>query len=176
MRKLFLDVKRGKSVNNRLKELGDCPKIVEVNICNWTENLLIGYLLAYDEDGIMVYNINYRGEGTGIIYVPLKNIIGICEKTAYLKKIMTLLEYQRFELPNCFDRKIDNLKSYLLNYFYDEKKMIRVSLREKEIIGVISSINDGWVTIDNIELIEGKRIGHSAVLEEQMEFVGEMTK
>lgn len=161
-------------MNKSLREFGDYQKIVEVKIRNWTENMLVGYLVACDKEGVILYNINYRGVGTGIFYLPVNKIISVSEKTIYLKKITTLLEEHQLQLPIYHNRKMEKLKSYLLNYFHDNNRMIRLNVREKEVIGIISCINDGWVTLETFELICGKRTGCSVILEEQIEIFGEI--
>ena len=161
-------------MNKCLKELYDYPQIVEVRIRNWAENTLVGYWMTCDKEGVILYNINYRGIGTGIFYLPLNKIISVSEKTIYLKKITTLSEYHQIQLPSYHKNKMEKLKKYLLNYFHDKKRMIRLNVREKEIIGIISCINGSWVTMETFDIVCGKRTGCSVVLEEQIEIFGEI--
>ena len=90
------------------------------------------------------------------------------------KSLKEFWDYHQFQLPSYSGHKIENIKSYLLNYFHDKKRMIRLNVREEEIIGVISDINDDWVTLETFELICGRRTGCSVILEEQIEIFGEI--
>lgn len=106
------------------------------------DKFMVGYIIAYDEQFLIITQIDQYGKYDGFACILMRDVIRIQVKTSYLARILKLIQYQNTNLKtmsfeNCI---LDNIIEFV-------KKNSRVCLIELcnsavvDIIGYIKEYN-----------------------------------
>lgn len=147
--------------------------MIKVEFKNYQEEFLVGYICSEDDSGVLLYNVNFCGIGTGWEYIPKSEIINIdCEST-YLKKIQTLFEMKEQNIEKIDRIETADLKQNLMKWIQKNNKRARITIDGEDIISEILSVTKEKVKIHKIDHILNTYDGYAILMLENIEYVGE---
>ena len=126
---------------------------------NDIDHWLIGRILYFDSAGLILYNVDYRGIGTGYIYICFDNIIHIHFQSGYLEKITRLWEIKKQKDIDLVLEDIDNLKIAFLYWISQKSKVLEIMFDDEHITGKIQEIQKGFLHLEILEKFSGETNG-----------------
>ncbi len=130
-------------------------KLVELNCYGVAEGFYCGYVLAYNEEFVIVQHFTKFGIFDGILTLSLADIKFIESDTAYLKGIELLMNNQSLFLNQTFKLKGKNEDSFthLFESFIGNKDyLIKFELSDEDIyFGFIAWCDEDYFSVINID-------------------------
>lgn len=160
-------------MNERIKKACRNKELIGIQLKNDSaDDYLVGIIETYDENGIVLCNVDYRGLKTAYIYLAIDKILSIPEMPCYLEKISILMKKQKegkeyLDLLNGV-----GLKKAFLKWIYDKHKLFWIRFEDEEIRGFICSLSETIVNIEVMYEIAGEKNGHTLLLTSHMNYLG----
>lgn len=139
---------------------------------NLADNYLVGTVEAWDKNGMILCNVDYRGIKTGYIYLGIEEILSVPEMPCYLKKIDILMKKQKEEKTDSDSFNGMDLKKAFLKWIYDKHELFWLRFEDEEIQGFICSFLESMVDIEAIDQITEEKNGHTLLLISYMNYFG----
>ena len=146
-------------------------QIVCVQLKNTVERYLVGIIEAYERDGIILYNIDYRGIATCYVYLSMEKISDICNYSAYIEKIRIILA-ENLVIPSqrLFEADKKEIKEEFLQWLHKNHKLIRITFEDEQLEGYIERIFRDFISIKIIDEFTGRSNGHTFIKKNKMLF------
>lgn len=135
-------------------------ELVCVMINDNVEDYLVGIIEGYDNDGLLLYNIDYRGVATCHIYLSTEKVRCIKIKPEYLYKISVLMNNVKNKKAIRKIGNIEYLKEQLLRWLYLHRKKLKIAIRNERIKGYIHKISPNTMDIEVVDYITEESDGH----------------
>lgn len=142
---------------------------------NLLDDYLVGFVKKYDERGLILCNVDYRGIQNAYIYLGYEEIISVLEKPAYLEKIRVLMDGR---IDEKYFLKISdkmNLKNAFLDWSKNMEKYgkkLNIIMGSHVIYGCICSISEKSIDIEKVDEITDVSNGHTVLLLSHMNYIG----
>lgn len=155
-------------MKSEIKKAFDSQKMICVKLKNNVDEFLIGFIEAFDEGGIVLFNIDYRGIANGHVYLNMNELEDILTKDSYIDKIKILWQInskgQEF-IP--FMQKT-GLKESFLEWLYNMHGLVRFIFQGEQLEGIICKIGKDIVIIEVIDKMSGEKDGYSVIRKEEL--------
>lgn len=79
-------------VSEKIRRAAERGCMVCLYLTDFEEPFLVGIIEAYDEEGIVLYNVDFRGHHNGRLYISKRKIQDVVEENQYLHKLKTLYQ------------------------------------------------------------------------------------
>ena len=157
-------------VYHKISEAFQCQNTICVVLRNAIDSYLVGKIEYYNHDGILLYNIDYRGVATCHVYISIEEIEEIAEKQYYINKINTLLELRESKREFLAFPYKAGLKKDFLNWIYSNHKLIEITFEDEQFEGYVNKIEDSFIDINKICTFTGKDEGHVIIRDEYLTY------
>lgn len=160
-------------MNDRIEKAYRSKELISLQLKDdLLDDYLVGIVEGYDENGIVLCNIDYRGIKSAHIYLAIEKISDVLDMPYYLDKIRLLSEKQKEkgEYLN-FNGEVD-IKRAFLGWIYRKSKPFWIRFTNEEVQGSISSVFDNTVNIAVTDEVTGERDGQVLILLSYMDYFG----
>lgn len=157
---------------SKIKKAHKSQKLICIEQENGIDHWLIGRILYFDLHGLILYNVDFRGIGTGYIYICVDNIIDIFFQSDYLKKITRLWEIKNQRDIDLVIEETDNLKKDFLHWINQNSKVLEIMFNDEIITGKIQGNQDSFLHLEVIEKFSGKANGWVIISNEYFDYFG----
>lgn len=160
-------------MNDRIEKAYQRKELISLQLKDdLLDDYLVGIVEGYDENGIVLCNIDYRGIKSAHVYLAIDKISDVLDMPYYLEKIMLLLENQKEsgEYLN-FDGEAD-IKKAFLRWIYSKSKLFWIRFMDEEIYGGICSVFDNTANIAVTDEMTGEKNGQVLILLSYMNYFG----
>lgn len=121
---------------------------------------LVGIIEGYDKDGVLLYNIDYRGVANAHIYLATEKVQCIMIKPAYLRKIAILMNHFKNEKIIRKIGYVENLKEQILRWAYLYQKRLEIRMPDEVMKGNVCKISSETIDISIVDNITEEPDGH----------------
>ena len=147
----------------KINEVFQNHHIVCVVLKNEIDSYLIGCIEHYDQEGIILYNIDYRGTATCHVYISIEEIENIEDRPCYIDKIKILFNASESKKKYLkFPHKY-NLKRDFLEWIYCNHKLIKLTFEDEQFEGYINKNEDHFINVSKICSYTGADEGHTII-------------
>ena len=150
----------------KVEQAFQSQNFVCIVLCDALDEYLVGRVEGYDQLGVLLFNIDYRGIATSHVYISMDDIEDIKEKTCYLDKLELLSDTaqndKQYLNPVCWRE----LKKDFLKWIYDGQKKIEVTLEDEQFEGYIYKSSDNFTDVNIIDWETGLDEGHVIIRNE----------
>lgn len=160
-------------MNDKIKKAYLSKELISLKLKNDSaDDYLIGIIEGYDESGIVLCNVDYRGVESAHIYLEMNRISTNLEMPCYLDKIKILLDNQREKGEYLNFSNKEDVKKIFLKWIWHKDKVVWIRLVDEDIHGYIYSISGDTVNIEVMDEITGKKNGHVLILISYIDYFG----
>ena len=158
-----------KDILAEIKEAKELCEVYTNEEC--TTKFSVGYVLAFDDDYVVLKMYDPNGHYDGIGCFSTDSIYEIDTDSNYLKALEKLIKHY-VEYGECRIDAIDNIDK-ILSLIKTENRICEIGLcnsHNADVVGFIKKLSNMTIAIDRIDE-HGKKSGHANVLRDAIDFL-----